>query len=72
MLAGFIIATAPLMNDFIDRKFDSKLGADLKFYLAMVVVGGGFVRTAIGRYEATSDVYTPEGLPGRNARDVEQ
>lgn len=72
MLVGFAIATAPLINGFVDRKFDKKLAEDIKFYLGIVVTGGGFLRTAYGRYQATGDTFTNDLLPGRDRSDVEQ
>jgi hypothetical protein len=76
MVIGFAIATAPLINGFVDRKFATKTAEDIKFWLAIVVTGGGFLRTAYGRYQATEDVFTPAivpgVLPGRDKSDVEQ
>ena len=71
MLVGFTIATAPLINGFVDRKFDRQLADDIKFYLGMICVGGGFVRTAYGRHQASEDVFTPDGMAGRDKKDVE-
>jgi hypothetical protein len=71
MVVGFAIATAPLINTFVDRKFDRKLADDIKFYLGMLCVGGGFVRTAYGRYQASDEVFTADPLPGRDKEDVE-
>jgi dipeptide/tripeptide permease len=70
MIIGFVIATSPILSDLIDRKFDKKTAEDLKLYLGMVVVGGGFLRTTYGRYQATDDVYTPSPLVGRKPEDI--
>jgi hypothetical protein len=77
MMAGFAIATAPLIEisaplirDFIDRKVDKEKAEDLKFYLGLAVAIGGFIGTAYGRHQATPDVFTPPFLPGRSKKDV--
>lgn len=69
MVAGFVIALAPhqFFIDFINshaerlrqRKFDPNTAADIKFYLSVAIVLGGFVRTGQGRLAATDDVVIP-------------
>lgn len=79
MVAGFAIATTPLIDaaspiavELIGRKFSEEQSQDIKSALGLFVVVGGFLRTAYGRHQASSEVYTPPGMPGRDKRDVER
>lgn len=78
MVAGFAIATTPLIDaaapiavELVGRKFSEEQSADIKSALGLFVVVGGFLRTAYGRHQASPEVYTPPGIPGRNREDVE-
>lgn len=78
MVAGFAIATTPLVDaatpivvEMIGRKLNQEQSNDIKSALGLFVVVGGFLRTAYGRHQASSEVYTPAGMPGRDKKDVD-
>jgi hypothetical protein len=65
--AGFIIDNGDNIIAFIERKNPQ---GEYKFYFSLVLYIAAVVRTTTGRYLATTDVYTPRGLPGRSKQDA--
>lgn len=70
LFTAFLMQAVPISGGFIDRKFDKEQAQDIKYYLSLVLAFGGLFRASYGRYQATSDVFTPQFLPGRNREDI--
>lgn len=70
---GVYIMVLPTLTSAAIRYFPGA-GQDLKdisdIASKILMVAGG-AKALSGRYQATDDVYTPNGLPGRSKDDIE-
>lgn len=70
--AAILWLSVPHLGSIIKRRVDPLRAADIDDIVALVVTVGGVFgvgRSIVGRHSATSDVYTPNWMPGRNRED---